>query len=201
MRKHLFCIGKYLLIYLAAVLLYFALDAVILHVIYPVLNEFFPSVFLTYNPVTEKEKYIALRESISLWAALISVSCANAVDLIHDNARLELLVSRTDGFYTLREGFKIYLPSFISVDVISSLLAPAVFIPLTLISLPDRLARIEAIIDTPLMMTSSVCTKVGEVWAYFLILLASLVGRCVGVWLGLDRWRGLWLSDVGSEVK
>ncbi len=201
MKRHLFCIGKYLLLYLAGALIYYVFEAFTFHILYPVLNNYLPEIFVTYNPVLEKTEYLAWQSTVRCASGVMTVISVNAIDVIYDNSRLELLVSRTDGFYRLADGFKIYIKSFLSVDIISSLISPAVFIPLTLISLPERFVRIEELIHAPLVMTEMISIRLGHVVAYFVIALSSLVTRACAVWLGLKRWRGLWLSDIGNEVR
>jgi len=195
-----FCLLKYFLIYSFGLILFFAFDALMTHIGYPVLNNFFPNLVVKYNPVLQKEDYLATMRAMSFIAAVLTVFSLNCIDVIYDNSRLEELVGKTDGFYRLPQGLKIYTGAFLGTDILSAALAPAIYIPLTLIALPEKLVRLMEIIDVPLIMTNAVVDVLGRFFGFFVIFAVSLLGRALGVYLGLKRWRGLWLSDIGGDV-
>jgi len=104
-------------------------------IFYSALHKWFGDAFPLYSPIGEKEAYKIFRAVISLISYVIALYISVYFSILLSNRPNEHLISKTDGFYTLPEGFSIYLKSFACSDFLASvfaslaLLLPIVFIP------------------------------------------------------------------------
>ena len=162
---------------------------------FEILRTTFPHAFPSYNPVTEKEAYLALKESADLISAIITVILAPIVAVTFDNTRSEAVLSKTDGFYRIGDCLSLYTSEFFIPDLISSLAVPMPFIILSCFSFPERAADI---INPVNATTIAFTDKLGVIFGGMLILAISLLARLPAAISGLKRWRGIWLADIGN---
>ena len=162
---------------------------------FEILRTIFPLAFPSYNPITEKEAYLALKESANLISAIITVTLATIVAVAFDNMRYEVVISKTDGFYRIGGCLSLYTSEFLVPDLISSLAVPMPFIILSCFSFPERAADIISHINAT---TLAFTDKLGVFWGGMLILAISLLARLPAAISGLKRWRGIWLADIGN---
>ncbi len=197
-------------------LILFLFSPLLLRIVYPLtdgvhelLAELLPALFHSFNRVTEKDAYEAQRTVIWLAAGIITLLTVCTVSMIFDNDRNEYMIKQTDGFYTLREGFGIYASRFLRTDIAISLTVPLIlalpsFIPRDLAKLLDTEtshigSRLEELLSGFFMSTTVFTDALGGVFGVALILALSVLFRIAAVWLGIERWRGLWLSDIDRQ--
>ncbi len=196
MKKYVLSLLRALIAFLIAMLVFIPLRAFVITVAYPALLEVFPNLLPDYNPVFDKEELAALNMTLSFIAAIISTFCVGAIEVAYDNGRLEYLISRTDGFYKISKGIGIYAREFLLADIISALIAPAAFLPLTLIRLPENAMRLSELIHNFLQMLHVSTSKAGDLMSYIIFAAVLIAARLLGAYSGLFRWRAIWLSDV-----
>ena len=200
MRKYGVSLLRASIAFFVCMLTFLVIDAFVQTIVYPAISDVFPSVFPRYNPIFEKEEFLAQGRRLSLVSALISALAVGIIELRLDNMRFEFLISKTDGFYKIRDGVSIYTKEFLISDIISAAFAPAIFIPLTLIRLPEKAARISDILDNFILaMPKAIIGEIGEIGTYFILFTVLVFARIIGAYSGLYRWRALWLSDTGGE--
>lgn len=203
-KKYALTLLRSFIAFFVCMMIFLPVSAFIETVAYPALSEIFPNALPDYNPVFEKEELLALNQKLAFIAALLSAFAVGAIEVRHDNLRLEFIISRTDGFYKIVDGIGLYAGEFFLTDIIAALLTPAIFIPLTLIKLPENTevtvqitARISDFLENFLLaMPNAVVREIGYLWSFILLFTTLFAARMLGAYLGLKRWRALWLSDV-----
>ena len=160
-----------------------------------ILRNFFPSLFPTFNPIFEKEAYIASYATIEIIAAVIAILLSTVVAIRFDNERYEGVIKKTDGFYTIKSALPIYFSDFWKADLISAVLVPIPFIILAAIKFPEKIVDW---INIFVISTQAFTNEFGFVLGSLIIILASIIFRIPAAVSGLFRWRGLWLSDIGK---
>ena len=179
--------------------------AVVTTVYYSILSPLMPSVFPTYNFVSHKDGYYRLCQALDLWAVLLIVLAVSLVLVLFDNERREYMIEKTDGFYTVSDGARMYFSRYCRDDVIAAATAPLLMsglLHLTLIDgLPHQLSGIIGLLTAPI---GAVMTMLGDVspalsapLAYFVIFTAVAVCRLAFGIPGIKKWRAEWLSDTG----
>ena len=73
---------------------------------YTYLNHLFPAVFPMFSAVSEKEGYESYLKLINVVGAFIAVYFINYLAIRFDNSKLEHVISKTDGQYTIADGIK-----------------------------------------------------------------------------------------------
>ena len=202
MKKYAHSILRYFTIYALGFSVLYILR-LLADVIYGILSDSMPSVFPSYNALTDKAETLALEATISLICAVITVFAVTFLAVKYDNGRFEFVISKTDGFYTIREGCAIYAKNYLSADVVSAVLVPVPFFLMTLVELPDgnvkALRILGDIIGTIAAPTLAFSDKLGFGFGLLAAASVSLLSRIPAVYAGLKRWRGLWLSDVDRQ--
>ena len=127
---------RYLIFYALGFLIFFILGY-FTRAAYDLLCEWFPKVFSSYGPIYDKNEYQKKQSVIDLIGALISIYTVTHLATVYDNGRFEDVISRIDGFYTLREGVSLYAKRYALSDITTAIIVPAVFFPLALITAPE----------------------------------------------------------------
>ena len=199
MKKYVHSILRYFTLYAFGFALLFVLGALIQSV-YASLSDTVPTVFPSYNPITQKAELTSLEATLSLISATVTVFILTFITVKYDNERFSFMISETDGFYTLREGGKIYLQSYLYADLVSSVCVPLPFLLMTQISFPEDSVKsvkvFENILETILSTTSAFVDKLGFFGGALAAIAVSILSRFPAGYSGLKRWRGMWLSDV-----
>lgn len=202
MKKYAHSILRYLIIYTLGFALFYVMNA-LTDVIYTALSDKMPNIFPSYNAITEKAELISLEATLSLISAILTVFILTVVAVRYDNERFEFMISETDGFYTMRDGCKIYLRNYLYADVLSAFLVPVPFFLMTLIELPESNIKafrvIRDILGTLTSPSNAFANKLGLFGGICAAVLVSLLSRIPAGYTGLKRWRGLWLSDVDRQ--
>ena len=199
MKRYFYSVLRYFLLYLLGFIAFY-----ILNYLLGALNEFlagvFPKLFKLYNPITSRDELVLQKARIALLSAVISVLTVTVIAVKHDNFRYEFLIAKTDGFYTLKEGFEIYKSAFLGADILSALTVPFSTVWLTLIKIPDTAPRAVKVIfdyvENLLAIPNSFIALLGFVPAIIALLTVSLLSRLPAAMIGLLYWRGSWLSNT-----
>ncbi len=199
MKKYSHSILRYFVIYTLGFAI-FHLISVLAGVIYNFLSEKLPNSFPDYNPLTEKAAYLSLEATLALICAAVTVLILTVLAVRYDDERYEFIISKTDGFYTLTEGGKIYARNYLCCDIISSVTVPLPFFLITRIDFPESSAGIlkitENVLETVTLPTEAFSDKLGFGLGIAVAIAVSLISRIPAGYTGLKRWRGLWLSDI-----
>ena len=178
--------------------------AIVTTVYYSILSPLLPSVFPTYNFVSHKDGYYRLCDSLDFWAVLVILLAVSLVLVVFDNERREYMIEKTDGFYTVADGARIYYSRYCRDDVIAAAIAPLLMsglLHLRLVELPRQIAGIVELlvapIDAVMIVLGDVSPALGAPLAYFVMFTATAVFRLAFGILGIKKWRAEWLSDTG----
>ena len=199
MKKYLHSFVRYFLFYAIGFIIFSIFSFLVRH-----LNEFlagiFPAIFKIYNPVSNREQLVLQNKNIALFSAGLSVFTLSLLAIRQDNLRYEHLISKTDGFYTIKQGANLYRREFFGADLFSAIIVPSFFLGLTLINIPNsapKLLRIfgdylSEFLAIPLAFTEGF----GFILGALLLVLISLISRIPAIYLSLAHWRGIWLSST-----
>ena len=199
MKRYFYSVLRYFLFYLLGFIAFY-----ILNYLFDATNEFLagviPGLFKTYNPITSHDELAMQKARIALLSAAVSVLAVTVITVKHDNLRYEFLIGKTDGFYTVKEGFSIYISAFLGADILSALTVPFATVWLTLIKIPDTAPRALKVIfgyaDNLLAIPNAFIAACGFIPAILALLTVSLLSRLPAALLGLLYWRGSWLSNT-----
>lgn len=199
MKKYAHSLLRYFVIY-ALGFIPFYIVSVLSNVLYGILSDKLPSLFPSYNALTDKAQYVSLEATLALLCAVITVFITTAFAVKYDNERYEFIIDETDGFYTLRDGGKIYAKSYLYADAVCALCVPIVFFILTYVTFPEDSVRalriLEDVLVTVASPTNAFSNKLGLELGVATAVFTSLLSRIPAGYMGLKRWRGLWLSDI-----
>ena len=199
MKKYAHSILRYFLIY-ALGFVPFYIVRVLSEVIYNALSDKIPSIFPSYNALTQKAQYLSLEATLALICAIVTVFILTVLALTYDNERYEFIISRTDGLYTLKNGAKIYLDRYLYADAVCATLVPIPFFIMTKITFPEDSVKALRILGDALTTltspTEAFISKLGLGFGIATAILASIFSRIPAAYMGLRRWRGLWLSGL-----
>lgn len=173
-----------------------SITGTVIKALYSELNVISEKLFPIYSRVTDKDKYFRQQLSFDFTSALVSVFIINFIAIGFDNEKMEHLISKTDGLYTIRQGAKIYFERYLQCDITTGAFAVLPTLLLSKLSLPDNLARLtpyhEALCAIPIAFTE----KFGSLYGALLLITVSAVSRLPAAFFGIRRWRALWLSDI-----
>lgn len=168
--------------------------------VYSELNMHFKEIFPIYSPITDNEKYLEFEKNISVLSAGTVFFVFSFVTTVFDNERYEHMIKLTDGFYTLKNGVRIYIKRYAAADIISSAIAPLPIFLMTLIKFPKTdirfLLTFEEWLGEFLTCPHAFINKFGFIYGYVIAAAVILMAKIPAAVTGLKRWRGLWLSDV-----
>lgn len=184
-----------LLKYAAAYLfmpLFYNVGKAVLTVIYSLLSDIAPSVFPIYNQVLQKEEYLELQRITGLVCAFVVIFILNYIMVLHDNSRYERAVARTDALYKVRDELSKYIKDTVASDAIAAAAPQIIFLSLSLIAFPERLARF---FGSYLLMHINLIESLGFFASFFLITLAAFSARVAAAPHALLKYRGAWLTS------
>ena len=164
--------------------------------LYAELNLISEDAFPIFSRVTEKEEFMKQESYFGLFSSFISVFIINGVAICFDNERMEHLIGKTDGLYTLREGLGLYFENYLSCDVIIGLTVLLPALALSAIDLPQKLNVFQTYLDALCIIPYGFTRALGFSRGAVIMLSASVASRFIAAYLGIRRWRALWLSDI-----
>lgn len=189
MAKYFTSLLRYFCFYTLAFLVFLLLNGAIREI----LCELLPTLFPPYNPVTEKELYFQMAKNTALVTAFICIFLASYAAVAFDSIRYERVISKTDGFYRIKNALPSYLLDFLPADIIGSAISPLPLLLLTLFSFPENVTKHT---DKLFALTEAFTGKFGTLSGFLMIFLFSLASRLVIAPIALRRFRGMWLADV-----
>ena len=202
MKKYLQTILRYLIVYLLGFAAFIVIGALV-SVFHNALCNWMPDVFVHYNFITEPEAAEAQRINLNFITGIITVFVLAVISVKYDNSRYEFVISKTDGFYTLREGASIYASHYLVADTLAAVLVPMTTVGLVFIKItkesPKLIRQLERYLDSFIALPLSYTEKLGFTIGVILLALTSLLSRVAAVYSGLKRWRGVWLSDIDRQ--
>ena len=166
-------------------------------VLHPALCEWFPSVFVDYSPVSQSEQYAVLSSVLTLLNSSATVFIISYFCVRLDNERMEYMIARTEGFYTLGEGMSLYFGRYLKCDLAVALTVPIplavadVFIPA---GIPEPFATLVADIFS---FTRGYTELLGTAPAIIVMCISVLAFRLLSGVLSLRAWQAAWLSETG----
>ena len=199
MKKYLGSFWRYFSFYLLGFIAFFLFSFLVRH-----LNEFlsgvFPDLFKIYNPISNREELILQNRNIAFISAILSVFMLTFLATRQDNSKYENIISKTDGFYRMRDGVKLYFSEFAYADAISAILVPLSTVFISLVKIPNDAAKFLKIVadclDGFLAIPLAFTERCGFTAGVILLVLISVVARIPSTLLSLAHWRGVWLSST-----
>ena len=158
---------------------------------YNYLAEVIPNVVKTANPMTAPDQYAVYLKAVATFGAVGCLGILNYLSLRLDNKKFELIISKTDGKYRLKDGIRIYLKEFLKSDIISSTVPVAIFTAAAYF-IPKKLLDYGLIYVFGL--GASLADHYGLVGGVVLATVCSCVIRLLCVPFAVRTWRALWLS-------
>ncbi len=159
---------------------------------YSALHKWFGDTFPLYSPIGEgKEKYELSRVVISLISYTLALFFSVYLSILLSNRQNEHLISRTEGFFTLGEGFGIYARSFLPFDLIASAFTALIFL-LPIRFIPDAFFTKDysffftfqkIIYDTFGLISGAIASA-----------LVTFGLHIIAVFPAMSRWRAAWLT-------
>ena len=183
----------------ASFLLYHPVSS-LLRAVYTAMNMRFEAAFPIYNPITDGEAYIEFEKNFAVCAAAVIFFLLSLVSSVFDNERYEYMIKKTEGFYKIKDGFRIYYPRYAAADAVSAIISHIPLFILTLLVFPKTeirlLLQLEEWVNGFLIAHSAFTDKFGFTLGFASAAVVLLSAKIPASILGLRRWRGLWLSDV-----
>ncbi len=189
-RKYLAPFGVYFLLFLAGYITTFV-TKYIPPIIYDYLCFHFPSVFVSYSPISQPEEYAVVEKWLAVASVAMGIFIVGYIALRVDNKRFEYIIRKTEGFYRLPYGIKLWLREFLLPDIIVTLLLPLLFaIPPYFI--PERAMDLGA--NIPFWAADMLMEHMGMLECALTLSLTSLISRIVVIPHTLLVWRANWLT-------
>ncbi len=199
MKKYFSSFLRYFSFYLLGFIAFFLFSFLVRH-----LNDFFaeifPTVFRIYNPISNREELVLQNKNIAFFSAILSVFTLTLLAMRGDNSKYENIISKTDGFYRIRDGARLYFHEYASADAASAISVPLITFSLTFIKIPNDAAKILKIfgdyLDDFLAIPLAFTERCGLALGVALLVLVSLAARIPSAYISLAHWRGIWLSST-----
>ena len=178
---------------------FMAISFAVNSLLYPALLEWFPGFLPQYNFVNERESYERFFAFLGLLSGILAIFVSSYITIRLDNGRMEYMITKTQGMYTIKEGASIYFSEFARADLIAALVIPLpilfvdLFIVPQLTFLPDGVL---SIIEMPFSPTRAFTDFLGIIPSYLVMSAMMLSSRCLCAIRALDVWRVIWLSDI-----
>lgn len=154
------------------------------------LHAILPKAIPLYNAITAPQEHAVQAQIVSAIALFVTFLILNFASLRLDNAKNELIIKRTEGFYTLREGCDLYYKNFLVSDAVVTLLIPLVFnIPAPFI--PEAWQKYGT--GIPLWSSYAIKDIMSYTAAIPLCMILSFIARQMCVVGAVRHYRASWL--------
>ena len=178
----------------------FSVLRMILGNIVSLISLYYPNVLPDINEISEPEKYERFEQLLSFITGMLTLLLPAYISIAYDNERFEYIISKTDGFYKISEGAKLYFPKYFLPDTIASIIAPIPIFALKFIPIPNERRRIIKLIgdtlDSFLSFSNSFTNYLGEIFGIALLILIPIILKLIFAYPALKRWRAIWLSNI-----
>ena len=159
---------------------------------YSAFHKWFGDAFPLYSPIgSGKEKYELFRTVINLVSYTASLYLVTFLSILLSNKPNELLISKTDGFFTLPEGFGIYVRSFAAADFTASLISSFVLL-LPIAFIPDGFFTKDYSFFFTFQKT--IYDTFGLVFGGFTSAFVIFTLHIIAIFPAMSRWRASWLT-------
>ena len=165
-------------------------------VIFPALCEWFPDSFVNYSPVSEPYEHAVQSGVLSVIAATLAIAAYSYLLVRFDNERMEYMIEKTEGMYSLGEGFAIYCPRYLAVDFVVAAVIP---IPLAVASavVPEHIVDfIDPVLDYLFSFGRMYTDYIGIVPGVSVMIFVIFITRILAGLQSLRAWQGIWLSET-----
>ena len=159
---------------------------------YLALHKWFGDVFPLYSPIgSGKEKYEVFRTVTELISYGVAVYASVYLSILLSNRANEHLISKTDGFYTLPEGFKIYARKFTLSDLLASALV-SFFLILPIPFIPDGFFTKDY--SFFFVFQKTLFDTLGLAFGALSAAIVTFSLHIIAVFPVMARWRAAWLT-------
>ncbi len=206
MRKLSYGFARYLIFYLFTPVMLALITQPLTRAIFSIMQRILPAVFQTYNKITEKELYEGQLLKVYLFAGILTVLVTAYMAVAFSNEKFERVTRMTDGLYTAKEGIAFYLKEYAVCDAVTAVLVPLIF------AIPSRIdfrlaenldtetshigSKLEELLAQLFSQSTAFTNAVGGAAGIAILILTSFLSTAFAAYLGLLRWRGIWLSDI-----
>ena len=165
--------------------------------LYRFLSGLLPGVFPSYDIVNERDMYYAMEETLLLFALALSIFCVTYISLTRDNDRFEYIITKTDGFYEIKDVLKTYVDKFALSDIISCIINGTVFsVPMFFI--PIQFIERGTFIATLAEPYKNATEAFGLYFGAVFVILALAISHLIILPFALRYYRAKWLSGFAE---
>lgn len=167
----------------------------LLNACYVAAHSRFGEAFPLFNPITDKAAYFAFNSALQIIAYTVSLLIFVYFSVRTDNDRYEYIIEKTEGFYTVKEGYPLYTGRYLVSDIWASVLAGAILtVPVEFI--PDRLFSLSlfSVLEAPKAVISLFPSPLGVAVGAVLLSTVILISHFPAIVFSLKVWRTGWLT-------
>ncbi len=161
--------------------------------LYRFLGGFLPSLFPTFDFTTERDLYYMLSDALMLASLAATIYTVTYLSMQRNNDRFEFMISKTDGFYKVKEVLKTYIDNFLLSDLLASLFVGVVF-TLPFIFIPEQFIERGSLVSTLFSPYKTATLALGNVGGVLFGVGALVVSHLISIPLALKYYRAKWLS-------
>ena len=189
-RKFLGPLGIYFLMFLAGYITTFV-TRYIPPVIYDYLSYHFPSIFVSYSPISEPREYAMVERWLAVGAVFMSIFIVGYIAQRLDNKRFEYIIRKTEGFYRVPEALGMWAREFLVPDIIVTALVPVIY------SVPVYFIPKDAMVagaNIPFWAADMLSKHMDIVECAVTLVVISIISRLIIIPHILKVWRSNWLT-------
>ena len=165
--------------------------------IYNLLYKNFPDAFPLYNAVFDKEQYVALTHAMAIITVSLTLILTAYIAGRYNNDRFEYIITKTDGFYKIRDILKTYVCIFGIGDVISSVICGTLF-TLPIYFIPTQFFSSGSPISEFLEPMKTLTEALGAVGSPIYASLFLIFSHAITLPLVLKYYRAKWLTGFSE---
>ncbi len=163
--------------------------------IYALLHKYFPDAFPLLSKIGNLDGYNLWLLWMKLLSFTLGIFIAIYLSVRLSNSRYERIISKTEGFYTIKDGFKLYKEAYAASDIIASAVGSVALI-LPVIFIPDGFFTKDY--SFLLEFSKRWVDAFGCIISILLVFLISLLLHIPAVLISLKRWRASWLTGYAT---
>ncbi len=189
-RKYITPSAVYFLLFIAGYIATYV-TRYIPDIVYDYLSYYFPTVFVSYSPISEAEAYTRVKMWLTIVSVALAIFIVGYIALRLDNKRFEHLILNTEGFYTLPRGLSIWAQIYLIPDIVVCAIIPLIFaIPPYFI--PEK--YLDMGLAIPFWAADMLMPYMGIVECAITLSLTSVIARLTVIPHTLAVWRANWLT-------
>ena len=199
MRRYVTGFVRYLLFYLAGFIIFYLMSYCV-NAVLTLLSEELPKLFVIENPIKDREAYDNQQLNLAFISGIITLYIVTNLAVKYDNERFEHVVEKTEGFYTLRDGYALYARRYILPDFIISIIVPFSTFGFAFINIPEDAKRIFLRLgdyaEVFIALQRAFTERLGFAFGFAFLIFLSLLFRIPTGFFAVKRFRGIWLADT-----